>query len=196
MFFSSSQHNSAVSAPLEFMLCSPTPHPQVPWAGTMSIIDVPSVVGMKWASFSVHGGNWALQLAARGPVTQLELLAKRRCSRLDQEHCRIILETIVPHNFFFFFCLRLLYLYPFILTLPHPSLMLFSKVEVKVLVAQLCLTVCNPMDCSQSGCSVHGTLQARIQECVAIPFSRGIFPTQGLNPSLLYCRQILYCLTY
>ena len=103
MFFSSSQHHSAVSAPLGFMLCSPTPHPQVPWAGTMSIIDVPSVVGMKWASFSVHGGNWALQLAARGPVTQLELLAKRRCSRLDQEHCRIILETFVPQNFFFFF---------------------------------------------------------------------------------------------
>ena len=102
MFFSSSQHNSAVSAPLEFMLCSPTPHPQVPWAGTMSIIDVPSVVGMKWASLSVHGGNWALQLAARGPVMQLELLAKRRCSRLDQEHCRIILETFVPQTFFFF----------------------------------------------------------------------------------------------
>ena len=190
MFFSSSQHNSAVSAPLEFMLCSPTPHPQVPWAGTMSIIDVPSVVGMKWASLSVHGGNWALQLAARGPVTQLELLAKRRCSRLDQEHCRIILETFVPQNFFFFFLPQTLIS---VSIYTHPP---SSKVEVKVLVAQLCLTVCNPMDCSQSGCSVHGTLQARIQECVAIPFSRGIFPTQGLNPSLLYCRQILYCLTY
>ena len=94
IFFSSSQHNSAVSAPLEFMLCPPTPHPHVPWAGTMSIIDVPSVVGMKWASLSVHGGNWALQLAARRPAMQLELLAKR----LDQDHCRIILETFVPQT--------------------------------------------------------------------------------------------------
>ena len=31
----------------------------------------------------------------------------------------------------------------------------------------------NPMDCSPRGSSVHGTLQARILEWVAIPFSRG-----------------------
>ena len=33
-------------------------------------------------------------------------------------------------------------------------------------------------------------------EWVAIPFSRGIFPTQGSNPGFPYCRQILYCLSY
>ena len=44
---------------------------------------------------------------------------------------------------------------------------------VKVLVAQLCLMFCNPMDCSPPGFSVHGILQARILEWVAIPFSRG-----------------------
>ena len=44
--------------------------------------------------------------------------------------------------------------------------------DVVVLVAQLCPTVCNPMDCSRLGCSVHGILQARILEWVAIPFSR------------------------
>ena len=44
---------------------------------------------------------------------------------------------------------------------------------VCVLVAQLCLTLCNPMDCSPTGSSVHGILQARIVEWVAIPFSRG-----------------------
>ena len=41
------------------------------------------------------------------------------------------------------------------------------------LVAQLCLTLCNPMDCSLPGPSVHGILQARILEWIAIPFSRG-----------------------
>ena len=41
----------------------------------------------------------------------------------------------------------------------------------KVLVTQSCLTLCNPMDCSQPGSSVHGILQARIREW--IPFSRG-----------------------
>ena len=43
----------------------------------------------------------------------------------------------------------------------------------KVLVAQLCLTLCNPVDCSPPGSSVHGILQERILERVAIPFSRG-----------------------
>ena len=38
---------------------------------------------------------------------------------------------------------------------------------------QLCLTLCNTMDCSPPGFSVHGTLQARILECVAMPSSRG-----------------------
>ena len=41
-----------------------------------------------------------------------------------------------------------------------------------VLVAQSCPTLCNPMDCSPPDSSVHGILQARILEWVAIPFSR------------------------
>ena len=49
---------------------------------------------------------------------------------------------------------------------------MFIKVEVKVLVAQLCLTLCDPMDCSPPGSSAHGILQARVLEWVAIPFSR------------------------
>ena len=44
---------------------------------------------------------------------------------------------------------------------------------MKVLVAQSCLTLCNPMDCSLPGSSVLGILWARILEWVAIPFSRG-----------------------
>ena len=43
--------------------------------------------------------------------------------------------------------------------------------RVKVLVAQSCPTPCNPLDCTP-GSSVHGVLQARILEWVAIPFSR------------------------
>ena len=44
-------------------------------------------------------------------------------------------------------------------------------VVVVVLVAQSCLTLCNPMDRSLPGSSVHGILQARILEWVAMPFS-------------------------
>ena len=38
---------------------------------------------------------------------------------------------------------------------------------------QSSLTLCDPMDCGPPGCSVHGTLQARILEWVAMPSSRG-----------------------
>ena len=39
-------------------------------------------------------------------------------------------------------------------------------------IAQSCLTLCNPMDCSPPGSSIHGTFQARILEWVAISFCR------------------------
>ena len=44
---------------------------------------------------------------------------------------------------------------------------------VKALVTQWCLTLCDPMDCSPPGSSVHGILQARILEWIAMPSSRG-----------------------
>ena len=44
---------------------------------------------------------------------------------------------------------------------------------VYVLDAQLCLTLCDLMDCSPPGAAVQGIIQARILEWVAISFSRG-----------------------
>ena len=104
-------------------------------------------------------------------------------------------------------------------------------------ITQLCPTLCNPMDCSPPGSSVHGILQARILEWfaiyfvlqaifptqgwnrsysnrrqffllserpekpsilewVAVPFSRGIFTSQGSNPGLPHYSQILYQLSH
>ena len=54
-----------------------------------------------------------------------------------------------------------------------------SIVYALLLVAQSCLTLCDPMDCSPPGSSVHGILQARILEWVAIPFSRGSSQPRG-----------------
>ena len=48
------------------------------------------------------------------------------------------------------------------------------------------------MACSPPGCSVHGILQARTLEWVAIPFSRGIFLTRGWTHISCTGRQILY----
>ena len=63
-------------------------------------------------------------------------------------------------------------------------------------VAQSCLTLCDPMDCSLLASSVPRILQARILEWVPIPFLQGIFQTQGSNAGLLHCRQILYRLSH
>ena len=40
----------------------------------------------------------------------------------------------------------------------------WQRERLSLLLAQSCLTLCNPMDCSPPGCSVHGILQARILE--------------------------------
>ena len=53
-----------------------------------------------------------------------------------------------------------------------------------------CPTLCDLMDRSPPGSSVHGILQARILEWVAMPSSRGIFLTQGSNLCLL---NLLHC---
>ena len=47
------------------------------------------------------------------------------------------------------------------------------------LVTQSCLTLCEPIDCSPPGFSVHGILQARILEWIAISFSRGFSQPRG-----------------
>ena len=45
------------------------------------------------------------------------------------------------------------------------------KVKSESEVAQSCLTLCDPMDCSPPGSSIHGIFQARVLECGAIAFS-------------------------
>ena len=53
-----------------------------------------------------------------------------------------------------------------------------------VSVGQSCLTLCDPMNCTLPGSSVHGVLQARILEWVVIPFSRGSYqPRDGARVS-------------
>ena len=67
-----------------------------------------------------------------------------------------------------------------------------------VLVVQSCLTLHHPTDCSLPGFSVHGILQCpwgssgKNTEMGCHSLLQKIFPTQGSNPGLLLCRQILY----
>ena len=65
------------------------------------------------------------------------------------------------------------------------------------LSAQLCQTICDPMDCSPPGSSVHGILQARILQWAAIPkwvASPGD-SSPGVHLGLAYCKRTLHCRT-
>ena len=64
------------------------------------------------------------------------------------------------------------------------------------LVAQSCPTLHDPMDCSPSGSSVHGDSSGKNTGVGCHALLQGIFPTQGLNPGLLHCWQILYHLSH
>ena len=61
---------------------------------------------------------------------------------------------------------------------------LFPRACVRAKLLQSCLTLWDPVHCSQPGSSVHGILRARISAWIAYAFLQGIFPTQGLNPRL------------
>ena len=62
--------------------------------------------------------------------------------------------------------------------------------------AQSCPTLCNPMDCSPPGSSVHGDSPSKNTEVGCHALLQGNFPNQGLNLGLWHCRQILYRLSH
>ena len=65
-----------------------------------------------------------------------------------------------------------------------------------MLVTQSCLTLCDPVDCSPLSSSVHGDSPGKNTGMGSYALLQGVFPNQGLNPSLLHCRQILSCLSH
>ena len=86
---------------------------------------------------------------------------------------RTIQWNLVPHN-----------------TMKPPALTTY-KTFVQVKAAQLCPSLCNPMDYT-----VCGILWSRILKWVLCSLLQGIFPTQGLNPGLMHCMQFLYQLSH
>ena len=68
--------------------------------------------------------------------------------------------------------------------------------KVKMEVAQMCPTLCDPRHCSQPVSSVHLIFQVRILEWVAIPFSMGYSQPRNQIQVSHHCRQILYHLSH
>ena len=70
------------------------------------------------------------------------------------------------------------------------------QITAMCLVAQLCLTLCDPMDCSPPGSSVQGDPPGKNTAVGCHAFLQRIFPAQGSNSGLLHFRQILYHLSH
>ena len=68
--------------------------------------------------------------------------------------------------------------------------------RIMCFVAQLCLTLHNPMNGSPPGSSVHEDSPGKNTGVGCHALLQGIFPTKGLNPGLPHCKQILYCLSH
>ena len=107
------------------------------------------------------------------------------------------------HTLFIIYCLQILWHWPFWLVWGNTSLLFWfvsaniSDVEYLFMgfifscaswpsvkwseVAQLCLTLCDPMDYSLPGSSIHGIFQARILEWGAISLSRGSSQPKGIR---------------
>ena len=67
---------------------------------------------------------------------------------------------------------------------------------VLCLVAQLCVTLCDPMDCSLPGSSVHGNSLGKNTGVGSHALLHGIIPTQVSNTGLLHFRLILYHMSH
>ena len=103
----------------------------------------------------------------------------------DSQICIPILFPTLISNFIFSICLSGL-------TYMKMNPTITTKSIVKVKVAQLCLTFCDPTDCMYSPWNSPGQNTG----VGSLSLLQGIFPIQGLNSGLPHCRQILYQLSH
>ena len=99
---------------------------------------------------------------------------------------------------------EVLSVYKFMLSITDQNSYIYSRLYklvckllcVWVLSCSVVSTLCDPMDCSPPGSSVHGDSPDKNTGVGCYALLQGIFPTQGSNPGLPHCRQILYHLSH
>ena len=85
--------------------------------------------------------------------------------------------------------------------LKHTRKTFFFKIHIYwdmllCLITQSCPTLCDPVDCSPPGSSVHGDSPGKNSGMGCHSLLQGIFLIQGSNPGLSNCRRSLYCLSH
>ena len=82
------------------------------------------------------------------------------------------------------------------ISLPVPPKLFIDHLHCTMLSCLVALTLCNPMDYSPPGSSIHGDSPGKNAGVGCHALLQGIIPTQGSNAGLLHCRRILHHLGY
>ena len=77
-----------------------------------------------------------------------------------------------------------------------PSIVVLGHAVLSLSVARSYPTLCNPMDCSPAGSSIHGNSPSKNTGMGCHALLQGIFPIQGSSPGLPHCRWIFYHLSH
>ena len=134
-----------------------------------------------------HGNLWNLVLLKKILERHHWLVNPLKFIRNNMGRCVSKAFNGRDNNSQFVFVFFTSWIYLFIL-----NLFILSESEV----AQSCPALCNPMDYSLSGSSVHGIFRAKVLEWVAISFSIGSSWPRDRTQVYLHCRRILYHLSH
>ena len=150
--------------------------------------------GWKFLSSFILLKSWENSLKEKLFVTVFHLIENITTYICHFQHIYICVHTYIYTYIYIYICMCVhMYVYFFLMDNLCIVLYMLSCVCAKSL--QSCPTLCDPMDYSPPGFSVHGILQARIVEWVAMPSSRGS-PNSGVKPVSLMSpcisRQVLY----
>ena len=140
------------------ILSSPLLQPQIP--PSIRVFSNESTLHMRWPEYR----SFSFGIT---PSNEHPGLISFRMDWLDLLAVRGTLKSLLQHHSSKASVLRCSAF--FTVQLSHPYMTLKEIKESEVI--QLYLTLCNPVDCSPPGSSVHGILQARVLEWVAIAFS-------------------------
>ena len=119
---------------------------------------------------------------------------------------KAVLYIISNSSFFFLFCIQNTVLSVSLRGALYSSVnkdnakkwnvQMLSFERVLCFVTQLCPILCDPMDCSPPGSSVHGDSPGKNTGVCSLSLLQGVFLTQESNWGLLHCRWIIYQLSY
>ena len=179
------QSSSSCSSKWNLRCESPAPSPQVP--GHSPTLPCPALITALY--------SFSLQIQGRFLCSKpIRLEAFEQISSFSGFQVLVIFIICASLSFETF--VWFYYWFPYKICIKGWYSIPLDKICVLCLVTQSCPTLWASMDCSPPGSSVHGESPGKHTGVGCHALLQGIFPTQGWNPGLMHCRQILNHLSH